>query len=657
MKGVWMDSFLMALVAVVFGGGVAVGLKRRFGRMKATTCILMGGGCFLGLMDALFTLLRGQTQTLSFPFLHLFSLSFRMDGLSSFFLIPVFAISLVAVLYSFHYLDGAEKALRTAISYLFFGLLIASMALVVTASNMLSFMLAWEVMSLSSFFLVICNHESVENRKAGYLYFVFSHVGAMFLFAAFGLIFSFTGSFDLSAASGLPQGAKFVVLALFFIGFGSKAGVFPLHIWLPQAHPAAPSHISAVMSGVMIKTGIYGFLRVYTDLGLYSPIVGELILLAGMSSGIIGVVYALAQQDLKRLLAFSSVENIGIILMGMGIGMIGVSSGNAVMATLGFAGCLFHVLNHAIFKSLLFMGAGAVIHSRGTGRIDALGGLLKTMRWTGVTFLIGSLAISGLPLFNGFAGEFLIYQGAFQGIGLDRTAFLLSHFAIISLAIIGGLSLACFTKVMGVVFQGEPRRSLTDVHGEKGPAMMGAMALLAGACILIGLFPRPFFQMALKGAACIGPGYGDLSLEPFLTLTTNISLGAALFIGVFALIFGLRVLLYKNKEITRSGTWGCGFTRPTARMQYTGTSYAASIVAFFRPVAPFSEDHPPVSGVFPEKTHFRSEVKDIAEMHLGTVVVKPVLALFDKLRWIQHGDIHLYVGYILLTIVVLLFFI
>lgn len=652
-----MDYFFLAILIVVLGGVLALMLHRRFTTMKAIACLVIGGGCLIGLGGSLVRLCSAPVYVATVPFLQAFSLSFLLDGLSAFFLIPIFAISMVATLYSFHYMNKPENALKTAMSYLLFALLIGAMALVVTADNMLTFMLSWEIMSLSSFFLVIYNYQSPENRKAGYLYLVFSHVGALFLFSAFGLMFSYTGSFGFEAAGSLPESIKFIVLLLFFVGFGSKAGVFPFHIWLPHAHPAAPSHISAVMSGVMIKTGIYGILRMYTHLNLQSPLFGEIVLLAGMASGILGIVYALSQQDLKRLLAFSSMENIGIILMGMGIGMIGVTSGNEFMAILGFTGCLLHVLNHAIFKSLLFMGAGMVIHKTGTRSIEALGGLMKTMRLTGITFLIGSMAISGLPLLNGFVGEFFIYFGAFKGVGLDRTAFILSHLAIVSLAIIGGLSLACFTKVLGVVFQGEARTASAQNVNEKEPAMLAPMVALAAACVVIGVCPEPFFRMALKGVSCLGPKYAPLSLAPFLELTGNITRGSALFAILFAVILVLRSVLYNDKTVTSSGTWGCGFTQPTPKMQYTGTSYAASIVGFFKPVAPLTEDHPPVEGVFPAKTHYRSTVSDIAELHMEAVIVKPILAVFDKLRWIQHGDIHLYVGYILLAIIVLLFFV
>ncbi len=650
-----MNPLFLSILIIASGGILALILWRRFAVMKTIGVLAISAGCVLGLTDALSKLFNPGEYSFSIHYLNVLSLSFKIDGLAAFFLVAIFFVSLLAAIYSFHYMDKPDRALRTAVNYLFFSLLIASMALVVTAENMIAFLFSWEIMSLSSFFLVIYDHQSPENRKAGYLYFVFSHVGAMFIFAAFGVMYGYTGNFAFTAA--LPETAKILVFILSFIGFGSKAGVFPFHVWLPYAHPAAPSHISAVMSGVMIKTGIYGIVRMYWVLDLHTPLFGEIVMIAGMVSGILGVVYALGQHDLKRLLAYHSVENVGIILIGIGIGMIGISSGNPLMTVLGFAGGLLHVLNHAIFKSLLFMGAGALIRKTGTRSIDALGGLLKNMKITGITFLIGSLAISGLPPFNGFVSEFLVYLGGFQGVALDKAAFTLSLLAIVSLAVIGGLALACFTKVVGVVFQGEPRSPAAENVNEKGPAMLVPMLVLAGACVVIGVFPRAFVLMALKGVSSLGIVPGGVSLAPFVQLTGNITLAVAIFFALFLLILFLRWVLYRGKTLDRSGTWGCGFTQPTVKMQYTGSSYAASILAFFKPVAPLHEDHPVIRGRFPEKTYYHSHVSDIAELHMGNAIVRPVMWLFDQLRWIQHGDIHLYIGYILLAIVVLLFFV
>ncbi|MGA7801133.1 MAG: proton-conducting transporter membrane subunit, partial [Gammaproteobacteria bacterium] len=436
-----------------------------------------------------------------------------------------------------------------------------------------------------------------------------------------------------------------------------KAGVFPFHAWLPHAHPAAPSHISAVMSGVMIKTGIYGIVRMYDVLAWPAPLFGQIVIIAGMVSGILGVVYALGQHDLKRLLAYHSVENIGIILIGIGLGMIGVAAGQPIIAVLGFAGGLLHVLNHSIFKSLLFLGAGVVLHQTGTGTMDALGGLIKRMRVTGITFLIGALAISGLPPFNGFVSEFLIYMGGFKGVALAKSDLVLSILAVISLAVIGGLALACFTKVVGVVFQGEPRGAAAQTATEHGASMLIPMVALAAACLIIGLFPTLFMTMAIKAVAALNLGYGRIPLAPFAPLTAYIARSAVFFIAVVVLIWLLRAWCYRGKTITRAGTWGCGFTQPTAKMQYTSSSYAASILSFFSPVAPLSEEHPPIEGRFPAPTHYHSHVHDIAEANMGRFVVRPVLFFFDKLRWLQHGEIHMYIGYILLAIVVALMFV
>lgn len=652
-----MCQFFSSTFIILLGGFFSLIFARQKKFSKGIAVLFLSGGCLLGLIDAAGKLLNSAGASASFRYLDLFFLSFHVDGLSAFFLTAIFAVSMMAAIYSFHYMENEEGGIKTGVNYFFFSILIAAMALVVTAANILTFMFSWEIMSLSSFFLVIYSHESAENRKAGYLYFVFSHVGAMFILAALGLIYSHTGSFDFAPMADVPEKVKILIFVLSFIGFGSKAGVFPFHIWLPHAHPAAPSHISAVMSGVMIKTGIYGILRVYAILDFHTPVFGYITLIAGVVSGIFGVVYALGQNDIKRLLAYCSVENIGIILIGLGIGMIGAATNNPLVAVLGFAGGILHVLNHSVFKSLLFMGAGMVLHQTGTRSINALGGLLKGMKITGTTSIIGSLAICGLPPFNGFVGEFFIYMGSFKAIPLGSISFAMSVFAIIGLAVIGGLALACFTKLVGVVFQGEPRTKAAENVKEHGLSMMVSMGVLAAACVIIGVFPKVFIHMALNAVQAIGLDYGRVPVEPFGQITGNITFAALLFLVLVLIVLGIRSTCYKNKTTTTSGTWGCGFTQPTAKMQYTGSSYAGSILEFFNAAAPLSEDHPPIRGQFPLKTHYHSYVNDIAELHMKNVVVRPVFYLFDKLRWMQHGDIHLYIGYILLAIVLLLFFI
>lgn len=725
-----MDLFFLSLFIIFAGGQLSLFMKNQFNAIKWVSVSSMVTGSVTGFVDTIPRLLNSGEYTTSlstshsFNYLQSFTLSFRIDPLSAFFLMIIFAISLMASVYSFHYMDKPERALATAVNYFFFSLLVVSMCLVVTASNMIAFMLSWEMMSISSFFLVIYNYKSKENRRAGYLYFVFSHVGAMFILSSFGVLYSFTGDFALGQTATLTQNSKLLIFILAFIGFGSKAGLFPFHIWLPHAHPAASSHISALMSGVMIKTGIYGIIRIYSILYFAAPsmvnsqvtgnsqFVGNMVIVAGVISGILGIVYALGQHDMKRLLAYSSMENIGIILIGLGIGMVGVSSGNPIMALLGFSGGLLHVLNHSIFKSLLFMGAGVVLHKTGSRSIDALGGLLKNMRITGTTFLVGSLAISGLPPFNGFISEFFIYMGGFKGasmndfsvnnlamagfavngVTMSRMTFPMATLAIVSLAVIGGLALACFTKVVGVVFQGEPRTRAAQNVNEKGLAMLIPMVVLALFCIFIGFFPELPVLMSIQAVlsldiihilntgvaggvtvcselAASGVGVGgagavggvEQSIVEMATrmvgMAGTISGAAMIFIAVILSVMMLRNFAYRNKTITTSGTWGCGFTKPTAKMQYTGSSYSASIVDFFKPFAPIDEDHSPVKGRMASRSHYQSHVNDIAELYMDSLTLRPILFLFDKLHWIQHGDIHLYIGYILLAIIVTMCFV
>lgn len=651
-----MDTFLLSLTVLFAGGIFALLTHRQFSLMKAGFIAFTVAGSLIGL-STIWEPLHGATLvTFSNTWLHLFTLSFSLDPLSAFFLIPIFAVCPLAVLYSFHYMDNGEQRGRIAVNYFFLNLLIISMALVATADNLISFALAWELMSLSSFFLVMHEYQKEATRKAGYIYFIFTHVGAMSIFAALALAYSATGSYEFASFAAMPANIKLLVFFLALVGFGSKAGIFPLHMWLPHAHPAAPSNISAVMSGVMIKMGIYGIFRLYAALGVTELIFGEVILTLGIISGILGVVYALGKHDLKKLLAYHSVENIGIILIGAGIGMIGIASDNMVMASFGFAGSLLHVLNHSIFKSLLFLGAGAVLQKTGIRHIDELGGLIKRMPTTGKTFLIGSVSISGLPPFNGFVSEFLIYYGAFHGLTLNGSSFIFTMLAILSLAIIGGLAAACFSKVVGVVFLGEPRTEKTAAAVEAGATVTLSMIILAASCLIIGIFPEPFILLVFKGLASI------TALHPVETASISVVAGnlaflARLFLGLFLLSALLRKVLYLRKEIDAGPTWGCGFTQPTVKMQYTGTSYAMSIVDFFRPFVHIRTSYSGISRIFPGTTTYGSRVDDIAETTLMDRVVSPLLYLLGKLRWIQHGHIQLYIGYIIVTIIALLLFI
>ncbi|HYL80989.1 MAG TPA: proton-conducting transporter membrane subunit, partial [Candidatus Acidoferrum sp.] len=491
-----MQLFLIG-VGLMALGGVAALAAGRSGRWA--TVFGAGGavaGCLLALGPALAALLGAPGQSLRLAWNMPGGTFFLgLDALSGLFLAPMLLLSALAAVYGTEYLSAfrAQKSLGAA--WFCFDLLLVSMAVVLTAKNSVLFLVAWETMALASFFLVTFEHERAEVREAGWTYMIATHLGTAFLLAMFLLLARAAGSFDfdrfVAAAVAVPGGVG-LVFVLAVIGFGTKAGFMPFHVWLPEAHPAAPSHVSAVMSGVMIKTGIYGLVRILTLLGPPQTWWGWLLVGIGVTSGILGVLFALAQHDLKRLLAYHSVENIGIIALGLGLGTLGMATGRPALAVLGFGGGLLHVLNHALFKGLLFLGAGSVLHGAGTREIDHLGGLQKRMPWTGACFLVGAAAISGLPPLNGFVSEFLIYLGAFSGTtdSAGEAVLLIPAVVIIgSLALIGGFATACFTKAFGIVFLGEPRSPHAAHAHEAGLAMRLPMVALAVGCAAVGLFP------------------------------------------------------------------------------------------------------------------------------------------------------------------------
>ena len=379
-----------------------------------------------------------------------------LDPLSAFFLLCVFLVSGLAALYGSSYLRTYIGKRRLAPPLMFFNLLVATMALLVVARDGVLFLIAWEMMSIASFFLVTYEGEREDVRRAGMTYLMAAHLGAVFLFILFGLLSRAAGSFDFDSFARVGAAGSELINVCFLlalVGFGTKAGFWPFHIWLPDAHPAAPSHVSAVMSGVMIKMGIYGLLRVIGFLGSPPPWWGVTLLVIGAVSGVAGVLHALAQHDLKRLLAYSSVENIGIIALGIGIGLLGQSHGEPALAFIGYAGSLFHVLNHGLFKGMLFQAAGSVLHATGTRDLESLGGLSRRMPVTSLMFLIGSVAICGLPPLNGFVSEWLIYVGAFRASGALPTVWAVTSISVVpALALIGGLAAACFVKRSASLF-------------------------------------------------------------------------------------------------------------------------------------------------------------------------------------------------------------
>ncbi len=636
-----------------------------FGRHPRLANIMGSGGtvlgCAIGLFPAVMTLWTGQTSKFHLSWQIPFgSFSLQLDALSAFFLFAILFLSAVAAIYGNTYLRDYQKRKNLGASWLFFNVLVASMAMVVVSHNGMLFLMAWEIMSLASFFLVTFEDEKESVQKAGWFYLIATHIGTAFIFILFILLSHQEPSldFDQFTPSGMNGGASLAGLAflLSVIGFGTKAGFMPFHVWLPEAHPAAPSHVSAVMSGVMIKTGIYGLLRTLTFLGQPEPWWGWVLIAIGLTSGVLGVLFALAQHDLKRLLAYHSVENIGIIALGLGLGVLGLALNQPVLAVLGIGGGLLHVLNHALFKGLLFLGAGAVLHATGVRNIEKLGGLMRHMPWTGALFLIGSFAICGLPPLNGFVSEFLIYVGAFTGAGLSGVS--LSSIGVIAgLAAIGGLAAACFTKAFGIVFLGEPRGIPSREVHEIGWGMKIPMLLLAIACLSIGFMaPLVISAMTPVIAAVTGLLQNDIGahLAGSILPLQRVTALSCFFILILGLLIYARRRLLSGGTPGQAGTWDCGFLRPTARMQYTASSYAQPLTAMFGFFLQTHRELQAPEGLFPAEAALGTHTDDIFTKKLFQPLFRGIEQLLLQLHWLQQGRVQIYVLYVAATIFALL---
>jgi hydrogenase-4 component B len=482
----------------------------------------------------------------------------------------------------------------------------------------------------------------------------------------FAVLFAATGSFDLALPAPISAGASTAIFLLALVGFGLKAGMMPMHVWLPGAHARAPSHVSALMSGVLIKMGIYGLVRVFS-LFPHPPLWwGEVMLALGVISGILGVAFAIGQHDFKRLLAYHSVENIGIICMGLGMALLGRSLGNGVLVALGLGGALLHVWNHGLFKSLLFLSAGSVLHATHTRDIDGLGGIAKRMPWTALGFLVGAVAICGLPPLNGFVSELLLYLGLFKSAALPQsTLWLAGALGAPALALIGALALACFVKVYGAMFLGEPRTHHTDGVTESSPWMLGPLGVLAGLCALVGLLPwliAPILDRAVSSWAGELAGAGRLAALAPLTWVSLV--GALLVVGLLAGALLVRRNL-RHPALASAGpirtgpiqigTWDCGYVAPGPTMQYSSSSFAQTLVGLFSWALRPKVKNPDTRGLFPHPDAFTSNVDDVV---LDSVLI-PAAELGTRaarrLKWVQRGSMQAYLLYILLTLIVLFF--
>ncbi|WP_298033959.1 proton-conducting transporter membrane subunit [uncultured Alistipes sp.] len=548
-----------------------------------TTLAIVAAGALWGAVKALGTLAGTHTGPLWTTDTLLFgSDSGSMDGLSALFVLLIAVGGVAATLYSRGYLEHylrRKSPAHISLHYTALAVMFYAMLGVVTSDGGFSFLFFWELMTVASFILILFDAERREVRRAALSYLIMMHVGFALLLVGFVQLYAVCGSADFALLGEYFRTQPAMPLFLvFLLGFGMKTGMFPMHVWLPEAHPAAPSHVSALMSGVMIKTGIYGILRVVSHIADMQMLhtAGLILLAAGIVTGVWGVILAAAQNDVKRLLAYSSIENIGIVLIGIGIAALGKSSGNQMVAICGVTGALLHTFNHSLFKSLLFFGAGNILSKTHTTSLDALGGLARHMPMTALLFLAGTTAICALPPLNGFVSEFLIYLGMLDGIasGSDTLA---SAAGLAALAFIGGVVVLAFTKLYGTVFLGAPRTHEVAEASEVDNFRIAAMALPLAGILFIGLFPQAAVGAVTRAAGFFVHHPADAAGYLLRPALAAVSRTAWLLLAVAGLLAWLRSRALRTRSVIKGPTWGCGFTAPNVRMQYTGESYSEGL--------------------------------------------------------------------------------
>lgn len=563
----------------------------------------------------------------------------RLDTLSAFFVLIITSITLLGTIYTkgylAHYIENGKKVG----AHLFgFNIFIASMILVALAHNVVFFLISWEIMSFASFILMLFEDEEKEVRQTAINYLITMHVGVLFLIFGFVMMIVKTGSLDFKDYINNVDGLVFLLVS---VGFGIKAGLLPLHTWLPKAHPVAPTHISAMMSGVMIKTGIYGILRFFLFLDKPTAAVGYSILVVGLLSAFFGILYAVAQRNFKRLLAYSSVENMGIVFIGFGIGVLGIVYQNYLMASAGFLGCFMHCLNHSLFKPLMFFAAGAVYTQTHTKDMEKLGGLIKTMKQTGTLFLLGSLAISALPPFNGFISEMLIYMGLLSSfVNGNYFLFTIIIFGIGVLAFVGAMALIAFSGAFSIIFLGSQRsETANSVKNDVPISMRLPMTVLASLCLLIGIFPQIFVKLA---ALAISPKLLTVIPEGLLNILSIVNLTL---LALIAAILLFRQSVLQDKQVEINKVWGCGYQYPNSKMQYTSNSYTRPFLGFLTPFFVKTLDFRQIKELFPKKTYFKAKIHDIFEYYLIKPLVSADESFLSKFLWIQSGNTQRYLIY------------
>jgi formate hydrogenlyase subunit 3/multisubunit Na+/H+ antiporter MnhD subunit len=575
-------------------------------------------------------------------------LRFGLDPLSAFFVLPLLVLGAVCAIYGAFYLDAQRTRRILAAPACFTNVLVASMLLVLISRDAIGFIIAWELMTLSSYLLVVFDHAQDDVRRAGWIYLIASHVSVGCILSMF-LLLGGHGLGFAALAGQSPGGAVTITAAVLGLtGFGVKAGIVPLHVWLPEAHAAAPSHVSALMSGVMIKLGIYGVLRTITFVPHGVPW-GIVLIGLGVLGALVGISLAIYQRDLKRALAYSSVENIGVILIGLGTGLWGLSNDHPMIGTLGLCGGLFHIWNHVVMKALLFLGAGSVQHGAETRDIEQLGGLAKRMPRTAALMILGSLAIAALPPLNGFTSEWLIYLGLLNGgVRAGPGGGLLLLLVVAVLATVGVLAALSFVRIVGIALLGRPRSESAAHAHESRAGMIIPIALLAVVAVALS-FAIPLLADAFTRVAAELGAPRPVASTVVDALSPVTVANAALWAAGIATFLVVRRLARRRRD---SETWGCGYTAPTARMQYSGASFAEGIHRLLpgmlraRVVAPQSTD------LFPGPARMSADRQDPFTRAAYEPMLDRGARRFSKLRWVQQGLLHLYILYVVLAVVI-----
>jgi formate hydrogenlyase subunit 3/multisubunit Na+/H+ antiporter MnhD subunit len=660
-----MDVLLGAVILQVLTGIAAL----VFGKSPRTATAWGAGGavlgCLVGLVPTLRILLGGAPDSLclNWDAAH-GKFCVEIDPLSAFFLLPVLGLSALGAVYGGKYLWSYRNQKSLGGPWFFFNLFVAAMVMVLVARTAVLFLVAWEVMSVAAYCLVTLENEKAEVCQAGWVYLIATHLGVAFLVPAFLLMGRNAGGLDFESFQTMPAlatGWAGLIFVLAVTGFGAKAGFVPFHVWLPEAHPAAPSHVSALMSGVMIKMGLYGILRFLTFLGEPALWWGPTLAGIGLVTGLVGIALALQQRDVKRVLAYSSIENMGLCAFALGLGLWGWASGLPAVAVLGLTAMLLHIWNHALMKGLMFFAAGSVLHGTGTRDMEKLGGLMQRMPWTGAAMMVGAVAIAALPPLNGFVSKWLIYVGLVNcGLASNDSSSLSALFTIGLLALVGGLAAVVFVRLIGIVLLGSPRSEAAAHAHESSRWLLGPMLALVSGCVVVAVIPQvvtgwlagPLDQLLGRGAS---QTFAALQSSE-IPLGTLGAVNACTLLAIAGLAFAYRAWSRRvEPAASTTATWGCGYLKATPRMQYTGRSFAQVLGEQLLPrfLRPRTRRQAP-RGLFPVQSDFGAACPDPVSSRVYEPLFHRWAQRCARLRVLQQGKVHVYLVYVVVMVVLAL---